>query len=105
MRKIIFALHPEDLKQEMLDFPAYLAKLTHSRLTAVFVGYSYKGEYQISDRPDSRSSAKDDEKEILFVDTGKSVNAASRTFQNVCKRKGIIGKIFAENAISLRKLV
>lgn len=106
MKKIILAMDPRNFKPETLDFPAYLTKLAHARLTGIFVEDITPELYLRINNPDAFAfMTMEEQEELLHVNTEKEINAHIETFRKECGKRGIVGKVFSEKGIPSREMV
>ena len=93
MEKILVALNPRDINTNMVDFACYLASLTHSELTAIFLDQEVEEgvsiENHLGDRIEETYMPRVLEKKSVAITPSDN----SMVFQSVCKNRGIRIKI------------
>lgn len=83
MKKMLVAIDAREVNTNMLDYACYIAKLTHSRLTGIFLDNATLAEPVKEISGDTRKSAS-----IVIKEKMPSIAGAEQLFKEACNNRG-----------------
>ncbi len=106
MEKILLALDAQNLNINSIDFACYLAKLTHSRLTGIFLENLLYGEKVFN--PVMTGAAYPPVSLVTVQDTGPAKDLTEeniRLFKEVCLCRGVEPLIHRDRGVPVKEII
>jgi len=100
MRKILLAIDPQNINSNAIDFACFIAALTKSKLTGVFL------ENLLSEEMRELASASNYSNEISYPDErNEKTEENIRFFREACEKRGVSTNIHRKRGIPIKEMI